>query len=77
MPAEEYFRTITAASKAVLEYDMGIVPEICKLRVANLRKALEAILGSVQQHLQLNFMAVTPHSNKVRAAPLQTINNGR
>ena len=32
---------------AVLEYGMGRTPELCKLRVANLRKALEAILGAV------------------------------
>ena len=47
MPAEVHFRTFIAALMAVLEYGMGSAPELCKLRVANLRKALEAILGAV------------------------------
>ena len=47
MPTEVHFCTFIAALMAVLEYVMGGAPELCKLRVANLRKALEAILGAV------------------------------
>ena len=51
MPAEVHFRTSITTFMAVLEHGRGSAPELCKLRVANLRKALEAVLGLSLIHI--------------------------
>ena len=76
MPAEVHFSTFIAAFTSVLKYDMGSAPKLCKRRIAYLRKALEVVLGSVQDYLQFHFMAVAPHKKQVRGELLRATNNG-
>ena len=76
MPTEVHFRTLIVALIAVLEYGMGSAPELCNLRVANLRKALEAILGAAQEYLQFHFTAVAAHPKQTRVELLRVTNHG-
>ena len=57
MLAEVQFRTFMASLMAVLDCGMGIATELRKLPVAILRKALEAVLGSMQEYVKFYLTA--------------------
>ena len=61
MLAEVQFRTFMASLMAVLDCGMGIATELRKLPVAILRKALEAVLGSMQEYVKFYLTAVKSH----------------
>eukprot|EP00904_Undaria_pinnatifida_P010033 jgi/Undpi1/615/HiC_scaffold_10.g04079.m1 len=76
MPAEVHLRTFSAAFVAVLEYGMASAPDICKYRVENQKKELNAVLERLQSYLQHPFLALAPYPAQVRAMLLTAINVG-
>ena len=76
MPAEVHLRTFFAAFVAVLEYGMASAPDICKSRVENQKKELNAVLERLQGYLQYHFLALAPYPAQVRATLLTAINVG-
>ena len=76
MPAEVHLRTFSAAFVAVLEYGMASAPDICKYRVENQKKELNAVLERLQSCLQYHFLALASYPAQVRATLLTAINVG-